>query len=77
MKPKEKAIKYLAKHYDFKGNYLNDLCYTLEKKILDIALEEQAKQIFNDIEETVPFGLLIVQGYQMLKFESIKRKWLK
>ena len=75
MTPKEKAIKYLK----IKQNSLNKLeslqindCYTA----IDIALQEQAKQIFQILEE---IGFILDCGHEKHCncYDNFKSKWVK
>lgn len=45
MKPKEKAMEYLAQFYGFKGNPMKVKGFKKEREAIDIALKEQYKGI--------------------------------
>ena len=69
MTPKEKAIRYLDKSkLGYKVFEYN--LYFQEKKCLiaiDIALEEQAKEIFKSIESYMPYNLNKITGWKQVK----------
>lgn len=49
MKPKEKAMTYWNEHFD--DTFVCSTPKEVTEKTVDIALEEQAKQIFDDLEK--------------------------
>ena len=74
--PKTKAIQHIDKY--------NDVFYRLDKvgkdeivKALDIALEEQAKQIFKEIEEYSICNCGNVHCDDSLnEIKKVKKKWV-
>ena len=62
MTPKEKAIKYANLYPQFQ-----ELPYDIMEHILDIALEEQAKEIFKSVESYIPYNLNKITGWKQVK----------